>query len=120
MRKRSLTEVQAWREIARQFAEPEAHRASAGTGLCWAVKALYDTYQITSETNSDMHARIDDHMRASGGGILDEFGNGPWAFEPSDDDAKSVRVLAALFLALEAKDEAALDEFCEACGEVHA
>lgn len=101
-----LTEVKAWREIARRFAEADPNDHAVATGLCWAVKALYDTFRICSDTNSDMHARIDDHIRASGGGIFDLGGNGPWAFDAYDDDAKSVRVLAALFLALEAKDDA--------------
>lgn len=97
---KKLTEAEAWREIARRFAESRKYPDSTGTGLCWAASSLYP--RITDDTISAMHKRIDAHM--AGNQVYDLWGNGPWAFEPGGRDAKSVRVLAALFLALEAED----------------
>lgn len=107
-----LTEAEAWREIARRFAEGDAD-----AGMCWEIVDLRLYRRITFGQQKAMKRRIDTHAALSWiWEIEDGQSTGPWAFDSHD---REVRVLAALFLALEAEDEEALNEPCEACGEIH-
>lgn len=101
MRKRALTEAQAWREIACRIAEGEWSKL----GLCAEVEALEDDGLISYTLGSRMHTRILRNMdvdgRAGLGTIPWERDAGYMAFAGEVD----VRVLAALFLALEAAED---------------
>lgn len=88
-----LTEAEAWREIAGHYA--------AGTnrycGLCAAPLQLLREARIDEATNRVMCRRAQEHAAVSGR-------DGLYAFPHFD---QKVRASAALFLALEAEDEAA-------------
>lgn len=93
-----LTEAEAWREIARLFAEGEAD-----CGMCWEARLLCLDGRITGEQEKTMHRRI--YAHTAGSWIFEEdagMSTGPWSFDSND---KEVRVLAALFLALEAEED---------------
>lgn len=93
-----MTEAQAWCEIARRIAESTPWW---GTGLCKEARYLLRDGQISFEVFVTMTHRILDHLQAQDQdniaalcGYMDTPGNpGP-------------RILAALLLAEECKDEA--------------
>ena len=90
-----LTEPEAWRCIAERIASGQWGRF----GLCDEVSGLYFNDDITRHTKNAMERRLDTHLEASGVdqfGYFDEVGVG------------DTRVLAALWLALEAEDVAQL------------
>ena len=85
-----MTEAEAWREIARRIVEGEWSRK----GLRREALNLYHPTPIVDfETAQAMHVRIYKHVSA--GGVYE------WGTEPE------ARALAALWLALEAEEEAA-------------
>jgi hypothetical protein len=85
-----MTEPEAWREIARRIVEGEWGR----WGLCREVWLLYMERGITSSIR--MSERVKHHLDAAGLS---------WAYpEGTEPEA---RALAALWLALEAEEEAA-------------
>lgn len=115
---RYLTEAEAWREIAKR----EASLPAVEYGfLCWLVEDLFTADLIDSLTADAMLARARAHVRATArhrshaawnAGTPDD-----WPSAPTNADwdrlrkwQRDCRVLAALFLAHEAEDEAAAQE----------
>ena len=95
-----LSEPAAWREIARRHAEREPLYLGHLRGwadLCAAVEGLRELGRISREMESAMYRRIEGHHAL----WFEDCAGWIW-----DSDDWDVRVLAALFLALEADDEA--------------
>jgi hypothetical protein len=87
-----LNEPEAWREIARRIAEKGCVRY----GLCAEADSLWHSARISIYTVLDMEERIGEHV----------FGyEGNWAYKPGTEP--EARILAALWLALEAEEDAA-------------
>jgi hypothetical protein len=87
-----MTEAEAWREIARRIVEGKW----GGWGLCREVWSLCIELRITRSMWNKMAGRVEDHLDAAGLS---------WAYpEGTEPEA---RALAALWLALEAEEEAA-------------
>lgn len=98
---KSLTEAQAWREIARRV----ACRGLRASGLCYEIMvaegvagrvAWHPTEHasvVSRAVGDAMHARLQRHLDGASF-IASDFGQ-----------HENVRVLAALFLALEAEDD---------------
>lgn len=86
-----MKESAAWREIAERIAT----RGLIGIGLCREVHALYcrRVALITYDMSWRMYARIEEHL----------FGR--MCMDLDGADERDGRVLAALFLSLEAADE---------------
>lgn len=93
-----MRESEAWRVVAENEAE-----VIGSPFLCHQIDRLegfraYTVRVIERAVAMDMQARLADHMEAAG-----------WAFVAfpctNAKDWRSLRVLAALFLALEAEDE---------------
>ena len=96
MPRKRMSESEAWREIARRIAEGEwdegglcgeVHRI--GCRLCFRSGRL-----VTEKTRVSMVSRIDSHLAP----------RAVWGFTPG---VAKPRVLAALWLALEAEEEEA-------------
>lgn len=85
---RYLTEPEAWREIARRIAEETWKRR----GLCDEAGALYLQWRIGREMMLAMYARLEVYL-----------GKAIWAY-PCGTQPEA-RILAALWLALEAEEE---------------
>ena len=85
-----LTEPEAWLEIARRIAEGQWMAA----GLCHEVVALHLEGRICTSTEDDMWRRI--HFRRH---------TKTWAYPRGT--AAEARILAALWLSLEAEEEVA-------------
>jgi hypothetical protein len=83
-----MTEAEAWREIARRIVEGEWSNSWMFTLVC----ALYFRGAITEATKKVMELRVASHLRL--------------VSLPIDSNPDS-RALAALWLALEAEEEAA-------------
>ena len=81
-------EAQAWRKIAKQVAE----LGLGASGLCFEVTMLV----VDDQIKQAMRSRLSEHCGAYE--YLDGFIGCDYSY-----DRKSVRVLYALFLALEAK-----------------
>lgn len=88
---RHLTEPKAWREIARRIAEGEWNNC----GLCAEIGDLCDEGRVHCWALCDMKDRIKQHLGAYH----------PWAYEPGTE--LEARILAALWLALEAEEDGA-------------
>jgi hypothetical protein len=84
-----MTEAEAWREIARRIVEGEWSRLE----LCYDAHKLYLQSQIDRPLSVKMRERLEQHI---GRGLAYPYGTEPEA-----------RALAALWLALEAEEEAA-------------
>ena len=88
-----LTEPEAWQEIARRIAEGEWNKA----GLCAELCDLCVENRISSWfVMRDMEDRINSHL---------DTRLGCWAYERGTEP--EARILAALWLALEAEEEVA-------------
>lgn len=87
-------EPSAWREVARRFSEP-----GKWDGLCAESKTMI--VSMSEGDYSAMQDRLWSHRRADAE-YPDVYSVPMWTFARGDRD---VRVLAALFLALEAEDE---------------
>jgi hypothetical protein len=85
---RTMTEPEAWREIARRIVEGEWSNSWMFTLVC----ALYFRGATTEATKKVMELRVASHLRLSA--------------VPIDSSPES-RALAALWLALEAEEEGA-------------
>jgi hypothetical protein len=86
-----LTESEAWREIARRIAEGEWNKAGLCAELCYlCVENLISGFMMC-----DMEDRINWHL---------DTRLGCWAYKPGEEP--EARILAALWLALEAEEEA--------------
>jgi hypothetical protein len=99
--KKQLTEPQAWREIARRIAEGEW----LGSGLCSEADNLEYGRLIPSRLGNRMYERAERHValeRLAGRAFVGDYG-ATYAFPPGKNADE--RVLAALFLALEAEDD---------------
>lgn len=83
-----LTEPEAWREIARRIAEGEWGEI----GLCSEVVALNSDLRICPSTAVAMRSRIRSHLNIE-----------RWAYRHGTES--EARILAALWLALEAEEE---------------
>ena len=91
---RTLTEPEAWREIARRIAEGEWRKM----GLCYEVVALRIVGGRISEKQCNrMGCRIEQHIAVHEAYATD------WAYKPGAEP--EARILAALWLALEAEEE---------------
>lgn len=91
----SVKESQAWRDVARQVAE-----RGESQGLCvetYWLRSRFD--RITREMESEMDARIGQHMALDPESRMDDRLR--WV----KCGVADVRVLAALFLSYEAADE---------------
>lgn len=93
-----VSETEAWQEIARRI---------DGEGLwylCHGADDLYVDDRISNEMCSRMHARVRRYLRV-GGTFLSTVVND--SREPClhSEELRPAKVLAALFLALEAEDE---------------
>jgi len=87
-----MTEAEAWREIARRIVEGDWSRL----GLCREVRFLHRVSAIAFSVHQSMAKRLTRHLIACGR---------IWAYpEGTEPEA---RALAALWLALEAEEEAA-------------
>lgn len=86
----TLTEPEAWREIARRIAEGEWNNM----GLCTELYDLCGENLISGFMRCDMEDRIHFHLD---GRVRD------WAYKPGTEP--EARILAALWLALEATAE---------------
>jgi hypothetical protein len=97
-----MTEAQAWREIARRIAEGEWYHI----GLCAEIDNIApcncgipgcilgaENPLVSVQISRRMRSRLSNHLEGA-----------PWF---DDRGVADTRVLAALFLALEAEDEAA-------------
>ena len=96
MKKTITAEHKAWVEVARRLAEAPLYWANRNReqrifGLCYEVDWLFDHEVINSHLSNLMAHRIWENMDNSGG----------WAFPIHDRD---VRILAALFLAIQAAE----------------
>ena len=95
---RLLTEPEAWREIAKRM----DRRRWWGTGLCREVNLIVNEGRVDITTGWAMNSRVSAHLRlgpACAGyayPLHEEMGEG-----------RQARILAALFFALEAEDDAA-------------
>lgn len=101
---KKLTEPEAWREIARRIAEDEW----AYNGLCYEINQLWvwqddEASLITLDMVNAMHRRVWRHKQLTEETTVMQNADGDYAFPRGEAD---VRVLAALFLALEAEEEA--------------
>lgn len=99
---KQLTEPQAWREIARRWVEREECGA---IGSCPIISNLIISLQIDGTTSLSMRGRIKKHL----GGR--EFAYGDIreveaAVDPYIERYREARALAALWLALEAEEDA--------------
>jgi hypothetical protein len=83
-----MTEAEAWREIARRIVEGEWR----GYYMYTLVFAFFSTGAVTEATAKTMESRVSSHLRLS--------------VVPTDSTPNS-RALAALWLAIEAEEEAA-------------
>lgn len=98
-----LSEPRAWREIAERLAGDRDYF------LCHALKTLSGFYfdsvrQISPETEERARRRLAAHIRS----YLPQWVNGPVyviADSMTDDEERNARVMAALWMALEAEDE---------------
>jgi hypothetical protein len=93
MTPRTLTEPEAWREIARRIVKenPCWHGGEwRGYGMYTLVFALYSTGAVTKATAQAMEARVASHLLSSAMQM---------------DGTANSRALAALWLALEAEEE---------------
>ena len=86
-----MTETQAWREIAKRVAQRTHDIAVFPIGLCIEVEDMLDV--ISDDTFDRMMGRLAFHLN----GEL-------WAYSPYESN-NGPRVLAALWLALEAMAE---------------
>lgn len=86
---RKLTEKQAWRYIAMRIAE----RGWTESGLCREVRLLRYREQISDNTSHHMYRRIELYL---GGSV--------WAY-PYGKDNEEARILAALWMALDAEEK---------------
>lgn len=92
---RLLKESEAWLEIARRL-----EVGPSPLYLCSNIGGLRDDRLIADGLAREMSNRVYDHLATP-----HEGANG-WAFFRTDDDeARPVRVLAALFLSYEASEE---------------
>ena len=94
MKKKITVEHRAWVEVARSMAEHPlcwTNDERRAFGLCFEVDTMYDDMVISRYLSNLMAHRINENMDCSGG----------WAFPMFDRD---VRVLAALFLAIQAAE----------------
>lgn len=91
-----LTEAQAWRKIARRIVE----RKWRTRGLCFEAYRLYngEVGGISGATYIRMTDRIDENLRVHPDTTEDGH-----AYPPGEEP--EARVLAALWLALEAEEE---------------
>ena len=94
MSHRRLTEPEAWREIARRIAEGEWNNR----GLCAEISDLCDEGRLSLVIEWDMEDRIKRHLDARKNGWPHN-----WAYECGTEP--EARILAALWLALEAEEE---------------
>lgn len=87
---KKLTEPEAWREIARRI----VRRTWNKMGLCAELYDLCAERLISCFKMCDMEDRIKHHLRMH---------NSHWAYEAGTEP--EARILAALWLALEAEEE---------------
>ena len=87
-----LTEPEAWQEIAQRIAGREWRKL----GICAELYDLCDEGLISWFMMCDMEDRVESHLDTRLRG---------WAYEPGTEP--EARILAALWLALEAEEEAA-------------
>ena len=85
-----LNEPEAWHEVARRIAEGEWNKM----GLCAELCDLCDKTLISWFMLCDMEDRVYSHLDACGSN---------WAYKPGTEP--EARILAALWLALEAEEE---------------
>lgn len=96
-----MAEAKRWREIAERVAVDELQ----GHGLCYETDVYgYAIYQ-------EMTARVDQHLRVeqpvwNDVASLDDVEPNTRQLPFGSDERKDMRILAALFLALECDDEA--------------
>ena len=99
--RRMLSEAEAWREIARQIAE------GCGYFMCCGVDDLRLGGRVTEAMGRAMLKRVDVHLH---GHMVFQRAAAEDAGEDADDftydELVDCRVLAALWLALEAEDDA--------------
>lgn len=101
MPRRYLTEPQAWREIARRIVEGEWSKS----GLCREANVLLERDRVNDCVFVRMMDRIDDHIQARNNSIDYRPDCGfSWAYEFGTEP--EARAFAALWLALEAEEEA--------------
>ena len=87
---KKLNEPEAWREIARRISE----RGCVRYGLCAEADCLWDSERISIHTALDMERRIQQHVLPH---------EDKWAYKPGTEP--EARILAALWLALEAEED---------------
>jgi hypothetical protein len=96
MRNRTtLNEAKAWREIARRI---DALATGVEAFLCWYVNPVYRCPQILDAPEKlleRMQRRLTRHLGATGFMYCDEY---------TDAEKRQQRILACLFLALEAEE----------------
>jgi hypothetical protein len=90
-----MTEPEAWREVARRFAEGEAP-----TSLCREALHLFRRRLVDAFLCDDMRRRVRGHVVANATNY-----ETAWAY-PLSSEYDEARCLAALWLALEAEEEA--------------
>lgn len=107
MTARQMTEAQAWRLVAERFAD---ERVAPRWGLCHEVAELPGEL-VSALIRRKMETRVYRHMRLleSYGPLAVEGRRGENGFltETGTRQGRSVRVLAALLLALECEEEGA-------------
>ena len=100
-----LSEAEAWREIARRIAERTHDARHRGPYLCNMAHQLRSEELVATDREQQMEQRARSHCGV-GNPDVDVFESvDPRDDEPCFEDFDG-RVLAALFLALEAEDEA--------------
>lgn len=89
-----MTEAEAWRHIAQKFSALPRNEF----GLCREAALLWQANLIERRTCIRMGNRVDDNRQC-------DHGNIELYVWPLTDEFRPVRVLACLFLALEAEDD---------------
>lgn len=90
-----LSEPEAWREVARRFDRQHAEF------LCCEVNELRSRGRVDSETSLRMHARVAVYMPPN----QPRFATAYQDADGTTDYCRPFRLLAALWLSLEAEDE---------------
>lgn len=88
-----MTEAEAWREIARRIVE----RKAMGSGLYHEAWKMWTDGNVPRFVLASMHRRVDAHMRSG------------QSYALPGKQIDEARILAALWMALEAEEEGAHD-----------
>lgn len=93
-----LTEVQAWEEVARRFAEGEV----LIDGLCAVIGSMWHNDEISRDVQATMCDSVDDYLHVEDVWAYQERDSCGWLHCAKNDEG---RALAALWLMCEAAEE---------------